>query len=80
MLRNRLTSKQYTCLSHTFPHLAGRDLSPEARLLSFLDSFDLCRFFYDSSYRRRLNAILERFTDEEFENFERTHSHRFTVN
>jgi len=54
--------------------------SLEGQLLDFLDSFDIHLFLYDPAYRRSLNEMLERFTDEEFEDFTRTHSHRFTVN
>jgi hypothetical protein len=80
MLRNRHLSKKETTLSAAFgPGLGGRS-SLERNLLEFMDSFDIFRFFHDPTYRRKLNILLERFTDEEFESFERAHSQRFTVN
>ncbi len=80
MQRTKVTSDQTAYFSLSLPHSIRTRSLLEDNLLAFLDSFDIHRFFCDLAYRRRLNAILERFTDEEFENFERMHSHRFTMN
>ena len=49
-------------------------------LLEFMERFDLARFLYDEDYRQRLNDILDRFTDDEFEDFEKVYANRFTMN
>jgi hypothetical protein len=71
--------KDWYPLAALSPGIDGR--SPlERRLLAFLDTFNVYLFLYEPSYRRRLNDMLERFTDEEFEDFTRIHFNRFTVN
>lgn len=79
MLINK-QSKKEICHSAAFGPDSGRRSCLETRLLDFLDSFDIYLFLYDPAYRQRLNDILELFTEEEFTEFERTHSRRFTVN
>jgi hypothetical protein len=80
MLRNRQTSKKEAAITAALGWGVGGRSPLERRLLEFMDRFDIYLFLYDPAYRRQLNDILDRFTDEEFESFERTHSHRFTVN
>jgi hypothetical protein len=80
MLRNKYLSKKESNLSVAVGFGFGGRSHLERNLLEFMDNFDIFRFLYEPTYRRRLNTILERFTDEEFENFERAHSQRFTVN
>lgn len=80
MLRNKQSSKKDRRMSTTFHFDSeGRSLL-EYHLLDFLDSFDIYQFLLDPSYRKQLNNLLDCFSDEEFEDFERLYSHRFTVN
>lgn len=80
MLRHKHLSRKEVSLSGIFDHATERWSMLEEHLLAFMDNFDFYLFLYDHDYRQRLNDILERFTDEEFECFERAHSHRFTIN
>jgi len=80
MLRNRPALISDTIHAPTFTfHHSGKSVI-EKSLLEFLDNFDIYLFVYDDEYRMRLNNILDLFSDEEFESFERTHARRFTVN
>lgn len=69
-----------------FPGLLVGSLDPsmgrgqEPVLLEFLDEFDFEAFLSDPTYRRRLNEILDTFTDEEFDKFEHRYARRFTLN
>ena len=80
MLRTKQTSKMNSTPNAAFEFGIGGRSRLERHLLEFMDTFDIYLFLYDHTYRQRLNNLLELFTDEEFENFEQTHSHRFTVN
>lgn len=79
MQRNRQIPKK--ALEPSLPPSLGTGgRSLERHLLEFLDRLDLYLFLYEPSYRRCLNTMLERFSDEEFERFARAHSQRFTLN
>lgn len=49
-------------------------------LFELIDSLDLESFVGDPAYRRRLNEVLDTFSDEEFDHFERLYTRRFTLN
>lgn len=49
-------------------------------LVEMIDRLDLGSFLLDPAYRRRLNAALACFSDEEFDSFERLYTRRFTIN
>ena len=57
-----------------------RQSSLEYYLLDFMENFDVYLFIVDPDYRRSLNDLLELFTDEEFDEFERSHGNRFVMN
>ncbi|MGE5545719.1 MAG: hypothetical protein ACM33T_02385 [Solirubrobacterales bacterium] len=49
-------------------------------LVELLDDLDLNDFLLDPACRRRLNEVIETFSDDEFDNFERLYTSRFTIN
>jgi hypothetical protein len=49
-------------------------------LVELMDSLDLTEFFHDSTTRTCLREVLEAFTDEEFDRFERLYQRRLTSN
>lgn len=49
-------------------------------LIEMVDSLDLEDFVRDPVYRRQLNEVLDAFSDEEFDSFERLYTRRFTLN
>lgn len=80
MLRDKQSTQHqdYPTLAVAFE--ADVKSSHEHNLLVFLDHFDIFQFIIDSDYRQRLNELLELFTDEEFDEFERSHINRFVMN
>ncbi|HIJ62047.1 MAG TPA: hypothetical protein HPQ04_05075 [Rhodospirillaceae bacterium] len=80
MLRNKQSSQP---TEYPKPVGTGDDIRQSAleyHLLNFLDNFDVYLFIVDPGYRQRLNNLLELFTDEEFDEFERSHVNRFVMN
>lgn len=49
-------------------------------LVELIDTLDLDAFFHDPACRRRLNEVLDTFSDEEFDRFERLYMNRFPPN
>lgn len=49
-------------------------------LVELIDTLDLADFVRDPAYRRQLNEVLDTFSDEEFDRFERLYTRRFTLN
>lgn len=49
-------------------------------LVELIDTLDLADFMRDPAYRRQLNEVLDTFSDEEFDRFERLYTRRFTLN
>jgi len=49
-------------------------------LLELIDTLDLDAFFHDPACRRRLNEVLDTFSDEEFDRFERLYANRYPTN
>lgn len=84
MLRNKQHSRKEWPLVDGGPPTAGlsrADDDPRVPvLMEMIDSLDLHTFLHDQAYRRRLNEVLDAFTDEEFDRFERLYSRRFTLN
>ena len=80
MLRIKHTQNTERYVINSTNNSCGSKSHLEENLLEFMDSFDVYLFLYDKSYRRRLNSILDGFTNEEFECFERAYSHRFIMN
>jgi len=80
MLRNKQSSQQSIYPTHVQNGDISRQSSLEYYLLDFLDHFDVYLFLVEPSYRQRLNELLELFTDEEFDEFERSHLNRFVLN
>ena len=80
MLRNKQSSSQQAHTTITIPEENEQTLNHETHLLNFLDNFDIYQFIIDDDYRQRLNDLLELFTDEEFDAFERSHINRFVMN
>lgn len=73
MLRHKQHSRK------EWPPLSPDDLRVPV-LLELLDSFDMHSFVLDPDYRHRLNEVLDAFSDEEFDRFERRYASRFTLN
>lgn len=71
MLRNRQQSRK------------DPPWTPDIRisvLIEMVDSLDLEDFVRDPVYRRQLNEVLDAFSDDEFDSFERLYTRRFTLN
>lgn len=80
MLRHKQSSRQQYIPSYSVSFEKHRKSNLENNLLDFLDHFDVCQFITDDDYRKRLRDLLELFTDEEFDEFERSHINRFVMN
>lgn len=80
MQKDKTTSRKSRINLSKPPLLSVSTHRPEPALLEFLDTFSLTAFMFDTEYRRRLNLILDSFTDEEFDDFEIQHARRFTLN
>lgn len=81
MLRSKPTSKKDSLIARNWAtEEKVQRFMQEQILFDFLDRFDFHSFLYDTSYRRRLNDLLEGFSEEEFNHFEQLYFHRFIVN
>ncbi|HLO75485.1 MAG TPA: hypothetical protein VK196_03415 [Magnetospirillum sp.] len=77
MLRN----KQHSMTAPPPWSASTRDENARIEVLTeMIDTLDLDCFLRDPAYRRRLNDALSRFSDEEFDRFERLYTRRFTIN
>ncbi|HTH16368.1 MAG TPA: hypothetical protein VL974_06930 [Magnetospirillum sp.] len=77
MLRN----KQHSMTAPQAWNFTAGETDPRLEVLAeVVDGLDLASFLNDPAYRRRLNELLEHFSDEEFDDFERLYTRRFTIN
>ena len=85
MSKSDLSHKDAICImiNNTPRKIMIADIDAEDhhhQLACFLETFTMESFLYDADYRRRLNIILDSFTDEEFDEFESNYAQRFTLN
>lgn len=80
MLRNKTHARKegMPVAAHS---AAGKGMDLRVPVLTeLIDSLDLDSFLHDPVCRRRLNEVMNTFSDEEFDRFERLYTRRFTLN